>query len=407
MAETTESRTWSEQSLWLSLFLMWLAGIDLRLTVLAVPPVLPLIHHALHLDEAGVAALTGLPVLLLAIAAIPGSLLIARLDARRALIIGLLLVTIGSALRGLGSSVAILFFMTFVMGAGIAVCQPALPSLVNQWFPRRVGLATAVYANGLVVSEGLAASLTLPFVLPLVDGSWGLNFVFWSLPVLGTALLFLLLTPKIPAPESGIRRYWWPDWSDRQTWVLGGLQAGCSAAYFGANAFIPDYLHAIGHPGLVSPCLTALNVGQWPGSFVVAFLPGFFVGRRWPLVTTAFLALAGAVGFVTLPTAGMIASAGIIGFAAAFCLVLTLALPPVLATVNNVHRVSAAMFTIGYGLAFFVPLIGGIAWDDTGIPTTAFVPVAFGGLITLISALTLRLPENPGSRETRKTKIKT
>ncbi len=397
MAATTESHTWGEQSLWLSLLLMWLAGIDLRLTVLAVPPVLPLIHQALHLDEAGIAALTGLPVLLLAAAAIPGSLLIARLDARRALIVGLLFIAIGSALRGLGGSVSILFFMTFVMGAGVAVCQPALPSLVNQWFPQRVGLATAVYANGLVVSEGLAASLTLPFVLPLVGGSWGLNFAFWSVPVIGTAVLFLLLTPKIAPPEPGIRRHWWPDWSDRQTWVVGGLQAGCSAAYFGANAFIPDYLHAIGHPGLVGPCLTALNVGQWPGSFIVAFLPGLFVGRRWPLITTAFLALGSAIGFVTLPTAGMIASAGIIGFAAALCLVLALALPPILATADNVHRVSAAMFTIGYGLAFFVPLIGGIAWDDTGIPMVAFAPVALGGLITLISALALRLPKTKGS----------
>ncbi len=395
MAATTETRSWGERSLWLSLLLMWLAGIDLRLTVLAVPPVLPLIHHALGLDETGIAALTGLPVLLLAIAAIPGSLLIARLDARRALIVGLLLVTVGSALRGLGDSASALFSMTFVMGAGIAICQPALPSLVNQWFPRRIGLATAVYANGIVVSEGLAASLTLPFVLPLVHGSWGLNFVFWSLPVLATALLFFVFTPKIPALGHGVRRHWWPDWSDRQIWVVGGLQAGCSVAYFGANAFIPDYLHAIRHPDLVGPCLTALNVGQWPGSFIVAFFPGFLVGRRWPLVASGCLALAGVLGFLALPPAGIVASAGVIGFCAAFCLVLALALPPILATADNVHRVSAAMFTIGYGLAFFVPLTGGIAWDYTGVPMTAFVPVAFGGLITLISALALRLPDAP------------
>ena len=67
---------------WLLLGLMWLAGSDLRLTLLAVPPVLPLIHADLRLDEKGVAALSGLPVLLLGIAAVPGSLLIARIGAR-------------------------------------------------------------------------------------------------------------------------------------------------------------------------------------------------------------------------------------------------------------------------------------------------------------------------------------
>jgi len=75
---------------------MWLAGNDLRLTLLAVPPVLPLIHADLHLDEKGVAALSGLPVLLLGIAAVPGSLLIARIGPRRALISGLCLIAAGA-----------------------------------------------------------------------------------------------------------------------------------------------------------------------------------------------------------------------------------------------------------------------------------------------------------------------
>ncbi len=57
----------------LRLTLLWLSGIDLRLTILALPPVLPLIHRDLDLSEKLVAALTGLPVLLFAIVAIPGS----------------------------------------------------------------------------------------------------------------------------------------------------------------------------------------------------------------------------------------------------------------------------------------------------------------------------------------------
>src|SRR6185437_3201560 len=69
---------------WLGFLLLWWAGVDLRLTILAVPPVLPLIHRDLALDEKSVAALTGLPVLLFGLLAIPGSLLIARLGARRA-----------------------------------------------------------------------------------------------------------------------------------------------------------------------------------------------------------------------------------------------------------------------------------------------------------------------------------
>src|SRR5947209_2133569 len=153
-------------------FLLWLAGIDLRLTLLAVPPVLPLIHRDLALDETSVAALTGLPVLLLGLIAIPGSLLIARIGARRALIAGLLVIAVASALRGVGPSTPMLFAMTFLMGAGVSVIQPAMPALVSRWFAATAGLATAVYANGLLIGETLSAALTIPLVLPLVGGSW-------------------------------------------------------------------------------------------------------------------------------------------------------------------------------------------------------------------------------------------
>ncbi|MGH7032008.1 MAG: hypothetical protein ACREEZ_16480, partial [Stellaceae bacterium] len=53
----------------LRLSVLWLAGADLRLTVLAVPPVLPLIHRQFALSEWAVGALSGLPVLLFGLAA--------------------------------------------------------------------------------------------------------------------------------------------------------------------------------------------------------------------------------------------------------------------------------------------------------------------------------------------------
>src|SRR6059058_4811620 len=109
--------------------LLWLSGMDLRLTLLAVPPVLPLIHADLQLDEKGVAALSGLPVLLLGLGAVPGSLLIARVGPRRALIFGLSMIGVASALRGLGPSVPVLFAMTFCMGLAISISQPTLPAL--------------------------------------------------------------------------------------------------------------------------------------------------------------------------------------------------------------------------------------------------------------------------------------
>src|SRR3546814_8960970 len=74
------------------LALLWWAGVNLRITLLAVPPAIPLIHEDLALDPVLVGALNALPILLFAALAVGGSRLIARIGARRALVVGLLTV---------------------------------------------------------------------------------------------------------------------------------------------------------------------------------------------------------------------------------------------------------------------------------------------------------------------------
>lgn len=372
------------------LSLLWLAGIDLRLTILALPPVIPLIHRDLELSEKLVGALTGLPVLLFGIVAIPGALLIARIGARRALLAGLLLVALGSAGRGIGPSTPMLFAMTFVMGAGISIMQPALPSLVSEWFEASPGLATAVYANGLLIGEVLGASLTLPLILPLVGGSWPASFAVWAVPVLATAALIGAGTPHQTGQPGRAGRLWWPDPKDPQTWQLGLILGGGSTIYFASNAYIPDYLGATGAGALIGPCLTALNVGQLPASFLILASAQRITGQRTPLAAVGLLSLMGLALFLIGPPWAQIAGAGILGFGAAFALILTLALPPIIAPADDVHRISAGMFAIGYVTAFLVPLLGGIVWDATSLPHTAFLPVAVGAAMVLAAAMTLR-----------------
>jgi MFS transporter, CP family, cyanate transporter len=371
------------------LLLLWFAGIDLRLTILAVPPVLSLIHRDLALDEKAVGALTSLPSLLFGFVAVPGSLLIARIGARRALIVGLLTVAAASALRGVGGSAATLFAMTFVMGAGVAIMQPALPALVSRWFPERAPLATAVYANGLLIGEITSTSLTIPLVLPLVAQSWGWSFAVWAVPVLATAALVMLGTPHdVPSPTAEPTR-WWPDWRDPHLWQLGLAQGGASALYFACNAFIPDYLQAIGRPDLVNACLSALNIGQLPASFAVMLWARRLAGRKEPFIVVALASLAGIAGLLVPVPALMVASAAFIGFAAAFVLILTLALPPLIVPPEDVHRLSAGMLTVSYMLSFVVPYLGGAVWDATEITAAAFLPAAAGALIVLVVAMTL------------------
>jgi CP family cyanate transporter-like MFS transporter len=360
-------------------------------TLLAVPPLIPAIHRDLGLDEKGVSILTGLPVLLLAIAAIPGSLLIARLGARRALVAGLLAVGAGSAVRGVGPAVPVLFAMTLVMGAGVAVSQPALPTLTREWFPARVAVATAVYSNGLLVGEMVPASFTGPLVAPALGGSWPLTLAFWSAPVLAAVGLLLLLTRDEPARTARSRRPWLPDFRDGRMWRVGLVMGFASAAYFGTNAFIPDFVRATGHGGLKDLGLAALNTSQLVASLVVLTLGPRLVGRRWPFVLAGTSIVVAVVAMVLTPGPWIVLWASVIGSAAAFALILTLALPPLLAAEADVPRLSAGIFVIMYAASFIGPVVGGAAWDATGRPAAAFLVLAAGGALMVALAATSHL----------------
>jgi CP family cyanate transporter-like MFS transporter len=373
--------------------LLWVAGIGLRLTILAVPPVIPFIHADLKMSETEVGILSGLPPVLFCIAAVPGSLLIARFGALPTLIFGLIATAVGSALRGVAPDVALLYAATILTGFGVAVMHPALPPLVRAWLPHRIGFGTAVYTNGLLIGEIVPVALTIPLVLPFVGGSWRLGFVAWAVPVVIIALVIIALAPRKSVSTNGApaaSRLWWPDWRSGLLWRLGLMLGSVNAMYFSANAFLPDYLHFIGRGDLISSGLTALNIGQLPASILLLAVAGRLEARAWPYITSGCLSLAAVLAIMFGNGAMIIGGAAVLGFSAAGILVLMLALPPLLAPPNDVHRISAGMFTISYSCAVIVPIVSGIGWDLSGIPAVAFAPIGLSALLLIGLAPTIK-----------------
>ena len=368
-----------------ALLLLWLAGCAIRLTILAVPPVIPLIHDELHLNATQIGILTGLPSMLFAAAAVPGSLLIARLGVRNAMIIGLLLNGIAGGLRGALPDIAWLYAMTIGMGAGVAIVQVTMPPAVRAWMPKRIGFATAVFTNGLLIGEILPVALTLPLVLPYVL-TWQRGFAVWSAPVLVIVLLVAALAPRQAVNGQTARRRWWPDWSDPLIWRLGVMLGASNAIYFSTNAFLPDYLRARGESEWISAALTGLNTGQLPLSFLLLAVAGRLEGKAWPYVFFGAFQLLATIGIVFGHGPWIVAAATIQGAAVAAVLILMLALPPLLSPPDDVHRVTAAMFTISYGCAVIVPVISGLSWDLSGIAALAFVPIAFFSVVLIVLA---------------------
>jgi len=364
---------------WVAALLLWLAGNGLRLTILAVPPVIAMIRDDLRLSATEVGLLSSIPPAMFAIAALAGSLLVARLGVTVALVGGLVLVAAGSALRGVSPNYIALLVTTIVMSAGVALMQPIMPTAVRQWLPKRIGLGTALYTNGLLVGEILAVLLTIPVVLPLVHGNWRLSLVVWSVPIAIIAIIVYAFAPRAPlahAANAALPRKWLPDWHIGLVWRLGALFCCINAIYFSANAFMPIYLASKGHPDLIAGALLALNLGQLPASLLLLVVVSRLERRAWPYLASATMWLISIGGFLYMIGWMTFLWAALLGFSIATTLVLALTLPSLLCQPEDIARTSAGMFTLSYAGAVVVAITSGGAWDLSAIPELAFAPLA-------------------------------
>jgi CP family cyanate transporter-like MFS transporter len=382
---------------WVAAGLLWLAGVALRITILAVPPVITLIQADLGLSGTQIGILSALPTLLFGVAALMGSLLIARFGAVPTLVVGMTIAGIGSSLRGALPDIAVLYGATVLMSAGIAVVQPALPPLVQRWFPKRQGFATAIYTNGLLVGETVPVLLTIPILLPLIDNSWRLSLVIWGLPLILIAAVTLALAPRSTddpaAPAAGAN--WWPDWRSKATWQFGLVLASVNSMYFGCNTFLPGHLTAAGRPDLISAALIALNFGQLPSSFLLLAAVHRLERRAWPFVTCGVMMLLCVIGVALTANVWTVVFASLLGFLGAVMFTLGFALPALLSAPADVARMSAAMFTVSYCTAVVVSIVSGAAWDLGGSPRFAFLPIAMIALLLVLVPPTISFQSSP------------
>ena len=166
------------------LALLWLAGAAMRIPLLAVPPVIPLIHDDLHMTETQVGAADGNAAEHVRARRDAG--LAADRPLRRAGGRDVRACDRGArrARRGAAAiDVWTLYAATLLMGFGVAILQPAISDPGPRSGRRaRMWLANAVSTNGMLIGVTFASALSIPVVLPLLGGSWRLDLLAWSVP---------------------------------------------------------------------------------------------------------------------------------------------------------------------------------------------------------------------------------
>ena len=380
----SSSRSWP-----LSLTLLWLIGIALRLSILAVPPAIPALRGEFNLSGTEIAALSGAPIIIFAAASLAGSRLVARIGVVAAVMTGVLLTALGSAARSLAVGTISLLVTTVVMGIGVAIAQPAMPALVGRWLPKRLVLGTGVYTNGLLVGE--IFPVAIPLLSPALADNWRVMFAAWAVPIAAIAALVFALAPREETRSvTAVSGRWWPNWPAIDVLRLGLIFGGVGPLYFGTNAFLPGYLSEAGRADLISPALTALNLGQLPASFLLIAFARRIERRAWPFILSSLVGLASIGAIVVTASALTVVSAAVVGFAAGAAFALGLTLPPLLSKPEEVARVAAAMFTISYASTVVVSLLCGALWDFSATARAAFLPIAIAAMLPIALIPTIR-----------------
>lgn len=366
---------------------LFVAAANLRPAIAAVSPLVDRIRTDLDLSATGVSLLTTVPTLAMGLCAPMAAAVGRRWGLQKGVLLGLAVVGVATAARGLGQATWLQLVCAAVVGAGIAISQTLLPAVVKTRFADRAGLVTGIYTAGLGLGGAVAAGVSAPLADAL--DSWPGALASWAVLavagiVLWSAAKGSLRLEDIAGPK-GVVTTGLP-WRSSLAWRITAVSAGNSALYYCELAWIAPLLHDDGgrsesQAGFMLTVMISIQVVAMLG---VPLLLGERTDKRFGLAATTLLTAIGFVGFAFSPGTGAwiwVLAMGI-GHGGLFTLVLTL---PVAASRDAAQagRFSAMAFFVGYACAAVGPVVVGGLRDATGDFRLAF------GLLAAVTALML------------------
>jgi CP family cyanate transporter-like MFS transporter len=346
---------------------IFLIATCLRAPFTCVPPVVKLVQGELGLSSVQAGLLTTLPLVAFGLLSPVVPLLARRHGLERALFVALLTIFAGIALRTVGA-VGAVFVGTGILGAGIAVGNVLLPSLIRRDFPAHVTAMTASFALTMGVASAFGSALAIPLARSS-PSTWRFSTgVTLVLPIVaGIVWSFQLRSRTLPAASAVAVTDGGPIWKSAIAWQVTLFLGLNSFVYYAGVAWLPAILRDAGesaeHAGSLHGVLqlgTAI-----PGLLLVPLL-------RWARnhsVVAAISALMTAVSLVGLLLAPGVAAvwALLFGLGTGTSIILGLSFVGLrTSSTRESAALSAMAQCVGYLLASVGPTLLGGMHDATG-----------------------------------------
>ena len=278
-----------------------LIATNLRAPITGVAPVLETLQSAFALSPAQAGLLTTLPLLAFGIISPFAAMFAREYGLERSLFGALLLIAAGVVVRSIGS-VWTLYLGTATIGAGIAVGNVLLPSLVKRDFPAKVPTIMGVCS----IAIGGAAALASASAVPLGNafgwqGALGATAVF----PLAAALVWTSQLSRHTAPAKGTASapHGGRVWHSALAWQVTLFMGINSLVYYVLVAWLPSVLTS---SGIAPEVAGSLHGVMQLASAVPGLLLGPIVSRmrdqRLVAATMGGLMTVALLGFCVAPS---------------------------------------------------------------------------------------------------------
>lgn len=221
-------KSWSRTNILLFVGVI-LISFNLRPGMTSVGAIVGLIQTDLGMTHTQMGILTTLPLIAFSTASLFTSRLTHRVGMEWSLMIGVVMIGLGTVLRGMGG-IPLLYGATIVMGAGIAICNVALIPLIKSRLAHRAATVTAAYTLFMSLTAAFGSGVTAPMAIDWNLG-WRGALMIWGALALITIPVWMLQLNGRYAPKNQGRAnndHRLNIWKYRRAWnitVFMGLQS--------------------------------------------------------------------------------------------------------------------------------------------------------------------------------------
>jgi CP family cyanate transporter-like MFS transporter len=361
-----------------------LIAFNLRPLFPSLSALLPSITLSSGLSPSGASLMTTLPVLCLGVFAPCAPVLARRFGAERTILCLMVLLTLGTATRGL-AGVPTLAFGTVAAGISIAVINVLVPGLIKRDFSRRIGLMSGLYTMALCGGAAAAAGLTIP-LQRLLALSWAGALALWALPALAAVLLWAPQTPRA-SPKAHARVVVQGCWRCPLAWQLTAFMVLQSMLSFSVFGWLAPMLHDRGLSAATAGLIVSVSVlCQATACLVAPPLAARSRDQRLVNTVAVLLAVAGYLGCLFAPLSTVWIWALLQGFGQGALTSVALTLIVLRSGDADVAAVLSGMVQgVGYGVGASGPLLVGMlrAWTG-GFHAVGWLFAAVGVLAIVV-----------------------